>query len=493
MQTLAPLAPPRPEPAAGTTVRDRRPTRWLCWLVPAMVTGVVVAVRAGTPGPWRDELATWSAAHRTVPQIVELGRHIDGVTVPYYLLAHVMAGFGDSILVLRLPSMLAATATAAVTALLARRLWDPRAAFVAGLLVAAMPVVSRYGQEARGYALAALFAVTATLFLLRALGSGRWWDWLAYATSVLFLGWSHQLALLLLLGHAVTVAVIKRRALFAWLAGVAVAATGVLPFTLLGVGQHAAQLDWLSPAEPADLADVAGTIFLSGVIGGAVCALALMALRGRDRRASLLFVSALLPVLTLYAIDQLVTPMFVGRYLVFVVPLLCALAGRALADLRLPLGLTAVLVLAAIGLPLQEDIRRTHSGSDYRQAAAMIHAQSRPGDGIIYAPRAGWHFTDIALRYYLGDDVPKDVLLQSDEVANASLWATECAGPAACLAGTDRVWTLSGDDLETGRRAGSTDQLTPAQQAVLNGSFRQMSQARVDGFTLALFVRRASR
>ncbi|MGA5301981.1 glycosyltransferase family 39 protein [Nucisporomicrobium flavum] len=487
MQTLAPLAPPRPEPAAGTTVRDELWARWLCWLVPTVVAGAVVGYRAGTPGPWRDELATWSAAHRTVPQIVELGRHIDGVTVPYYLLAHVMAGYGDSILVLRTPSMLAATATAGVTALLARRLWGTRAALAAGLLVAAMPVMSRYGQEARGYALAALFAVTATLCLLRALDSARWWDWLAYATSALFLGWSHQLALLLLLGHAVAVTVIKRRALLAWLAGVAVAAAGILPFTLLGVGQHAAQLGWLSAAEPSDLAGIAETVFLSGVIGGAVCALAVMALRGRW--APLLFLSALLPVLALYAIDQLVTPMFVGRYLTFVVPLLCALAGRALADLRLPLGLAVVLVLGAIGLPLQEDLRRTHSGSDYQRAAAIIHDQARPGDGIIYAPRGGWHFADLALRYYLGDDVPKDVLLRSDEVANASLWATECAEPAACLAGTDRVWTLSGDDLETGRRAGPTDQLTPAQQAALNGSFRQVSQVRVDGFTIALFVR----
>jgi mannosyltransferase len=385
--------------------------------------------------------------------------------------------------------MLAATATAGVTALLARRLWGPRAALLAGLLLAATPVMSRYGQEARGYALAALFAVTATLLLIRALAPGRWWEWLAYATSVLVLGWSHQIALLLLLGHALAVTVVKRRALLPWLAAVVVATAGVVPFTLLGVGQHAAQLDWLSAAEPADLADIAETVFLSGVIGGAVCALAAMALRGRDRWALLLLLTAVLPVLALYAIDQLVTPMFVGRYLIFVVPMLCALAGRALAELRLPVGLTVVVVLAAIGLPLQDDIRRTHSGSDYRQAAAVIHAQARPGDGIIYAPRGGWHFTDIALRYYLGDDVPEDVLLQSDEVANASLWAAECADPAACLAGTDRVWTLSGDDLETGRRAGPTDQLTPAQQALLRSSFRKVSETRVDGFTIVLFAR----
>lgn len=467
--------------------------RLLCWLVPTVVTGFVVAYRAGTPEPWRDELATWSAATRTVPQIVELGRHIDGVTVPYYLLAHLSATlFGDSILALRLPSMLAATATAGVTALLARRLWGPGAALLAGLLVAVMPVVSRYGQEARGYALAALFSALATLLLLRALDSGRRRAWLAYAIGVLLLGWSHQIALLLLLGHLLAVLTTNRRALARWGLATTVAVAGILPFTLLGLGQRAAQLDWLHPAEPADLANVAETVFLSGVLGGAVCALAVTALRDRERWTALLLVSALLPVLVLYAVDQLLTPMFVGRYLIFVVPLLCALAGAALAGLRLPLGLTVVLVLASIGLPLQDDIRRTHSGFDYRRAAYLVQAQARPGDGIIYAPRQGWHFTDIALRYYLGDAVPEDVLLRSDQAENASLWATECPDPAACLKGVDRVWTLSGDNLDTGRRASPTDQLTPAQQAVLDGSFRLVGQTRVDGFTLALFTRVAS-
>ena len=488
VQTLAPLAPPGPA-AVRPTLRDRLPgLRLLCWLLPTAVTGLVVAYRAGEPGPWRDELATWSAATRTAPQIVELGRHIDGVTVPYYLLAHAMATlFGDSILVLRLPSMLAATATAAVTALLARRLWGPGAALLTGLLIAAMPVVSRYGQEARGYALATLFSALATLLLLRALESGRWRRWAPYAIGILMVGWSHQVALLLLLGHAVAVAVTNRRMLVRWTAAALFAVAGVLPFTLLGLDQRAAQLDWLRAAEPADLASVAETVFLSGVIGGAVCALAVTALR--DRWTTLLFLSALLPVLVLYAVDQLLTPMFVGRYLTFVVPLLCALGGRALAGTRLPLGLTVVLVLASIGLPVQDDIRRTHSGLDYGRAAEIVRAQSRPGDGIIYAPRQGWHFTDVALRYHLGDDVPRDVLLRTDAVANASLWATECPDPAVCLAGTARVWTLSGDDLETGRRASATDQLTPAQRKALTASFEMVRQTRVDGFTIALFER----
>ena len=45
----------------------------------------------------RDEIASWSAATRTVPEIFALGRHIDGVLVPDYLFLHYWIGwFGDS-------------------------------------------------------------------------------------------------------------------------------------------------------------------------------------------------------------------------------------------------------------------------------------------------------------------------------------------------------------------------------------------------------------
>lgn len=464
--------------------------RLLCWLAPTVLTGFAVGYRVADPDPWRDEFATWSAATRTVDQIFALGRHIDGVTVPYYLLAHGWGvWFGDSILALRMPSVLAVTGTAAAAALLARRLWGPRAALLAGLVLAVMPVISRYGQEARGYSFAALFATVSTLLLVYALDHSRWWTWLAYAVSVLLLGWSHQIALLLLLGHAVAVLTVNWKRLAWWLPGVLLAVGGVVPFALIGLDQRGAQLDWLATAQASDLADIAGNLFISGILGGAVCTLAAISLRDPDRWAKLLFLAAALPVFVLYAVDQLVTPMFVGRYLFFAVPLLCVLAGRALASLRLPHALAVVVVLALIGLPYQDEMRRTHTTFDYRRAAALVQANAQPDDAIIYAPRWGWQFTDIALRYYAGNDLPRDVLLRSDELHNASLWATECADPGVCLTGTDRVWTLSADNLENGRRAGATDQLSYPEQAALT-SFEQLTTTRLEGFTMALFVRR---
>jgi mannosyltransferase len=477
---------------------SRRPRyfRWLLttltWLLPTALTALAVSWQSSRPDLWRDEFATWSAATRSVSGIIALGRHIDGVIVPYYLLEHFWIGwFGDTALAMRMPSILATTATAAVVALLARRWWGPAAGLLGGLLFAVLPVVSRYAQEARGYALATLFAALSTLVLAGALDRSRWWRWTGYALCVALMGLSHLLSLLILPGHLVLVGGAvwrtgRRRALY-WLVAAAAGTGAVLPLTAQGFGQRGQQLDWLFAATPNDLAQISGSIFDVPVIGGAVPALALFAL-GRGRPAGRLWVTVLLPVALLYAYDQLVAPIFLGRYLMFVVPLLCALAGAGLTALRAPFAVLVVIVVGLIGLPDQGQIRREHSPFDYRAAAEVIEENAAPGDGIVYAPRDGWQLVDTGLGYYLRGRGPRDVLLAQDETSTASLWATECADPAACLRGTYRVWVVAADNLNPVYRASSTNQLSYTEQTALS-AFARLIVWRVEGFTITLFTR----
>jgi mannosyltransferase len=471
----------------------------VCWLVAAVTAGFVVAYQAAEPVPWRDEFATWSAATRTVPQIFALGRHIDGVLVPYYLFLHAWIGwFGDSLTALRAPSIVAMTLAAGVVALLGRRFWGNTAGLLGGLLFAALPVVSRYGQEVRGYALAVLFATLATLLLVVALDRSRWWTWTGYALTVALMGLSHLVSLLILAGHLVIGAAEAWRRgswphgrwralwwLLATMAGIGV----VLPLTAHGFGQQTVQLDWLEPADPGALARLPDTIFEAPVLGGAVPGLAVAALRrGRAEWAGLLWVAVLLPVGLLYAYDQLVSPIFVGRYLLFCVPLLGALAGAGLLALRLPIALVVLVALAAIGVPTQQSIRRSHSYWDYPAAAEVIRRNQAPGDGIVYAPRDGWQLVDVGLKYYLRGHAPRDVFLASDETANASLWATECADEVACLGRTPRVWVVAADNITPAFRATATNQLSYREMAALR-PYAKLAVWRVDGFTIALFVR----
>ena len=63
------------------------------------------------------------------------------------------------------------------------------------------------------------------------------------------------------------------------------------------------------------------------------------------------------------------------------------------------------------------------------------------------------------------------------------------ADPAPRLLGVQRLWTVSADDPSAGRRAGITDMLPNAVQALLNQNYTEVYDQRIDGFTIALWVR----
>jgi mannosyltransferase len=118
--------------------------------VPVLVTAVFVGWQATRPQLWRDEFATWSAVTRSPAALDRLTDHIDGVLEPYYQFLHLWIGvFGDSVLALRAPSMLAAVATAGLVVALGTVVGSRRAGVLAGHVYAVVPSTVRYAQEAR--------------------------------------------------------------------------------------------------------------------------------------------------------------------------------------------------------------------------------------------------------------------------------------------------------------------------------------------------------
>ncbi|MEV6848091.1 hypothetical protein AB0M88_32235, partial [Actinoplanes sp. NPDC051411] len=114
-------APARVRPAGVPWPAASR--RWLPVAGPGLlmlVLGLIGSTRSVLS--W-DEIATADAARRSVPQIWNLAHHIDAVFSPYYLAMHGWTAlFGDSVLSLRLPSILAMAGAAALTGELGRRL-----------------------------------------------------------------------------------------------------------------------------------------------------------------------------------------------------------------------------------------------------------------------------------------------------------------------------------------------------------------------------------
>jgi len=321
------------------------------------------------------------------------------------------------------------------------------------LLFAVAPSTSRYGQEARGYAFATLFAIVATLLLLRAFDRPTIRRFALYGLALVGLGLANLVALLLVAGHAAGPLRWRRRGpALGWAAAVAGAGVLLSPLALLGRGQRGTQLDWVPTPGLGDLVNLPGSVLQTGAVGGTLVVLAALGWARSRGAASVLALSVVVPAVLLFVGGRL-GPLWVPRYLAFTVPLLCVLAAVALRGIRLPAAVAIVAVVAALGAPAQADLRRTHEWPrsapvDYPAAVAVIRANRHPGDGIVYEPRAGWKMLDVAVAYGLGRDAPRDVLLAQSADDRGELRPAECADQAACLAraGADRVWLLAYGD-----------------------------------------------
>jgi 4-amino-4-deoxy-L-arabinose transferase-like glycosyltransferase len=165
--------------------------------------GAALRVGAADSGFVGDELFTYAIVSRD--GFVDMLRGVEETenTPPlFYALGWLSHQAFEDPKVTRLPALLAGVATIPVTMLLARRVYGPRAALLAGLLTAVSPFAIYYSSEARAYAPATLAVVLSTLALLRAIDEDgrRWWALLAVSASAAV--WFHYVAVFPLAAQA---------------------------------------------------------------------------------------------------------------------------------------------------------------------------------------------------------------------------------------------------------------------------------------------------
>src|SRR6266536_5074305 len=152
---------------------DRSMTRRLFWLRYCCQTSRLPQVRA--------TISTESYGNFGLGALFRLLGNIDAVHGVYYMMMWAdvrLAGTGET--ATRLPSALAMAAAAAGPAAIGRRLVSPRAGLFAGLVFAALPQISWYGQDVRPYALVTALGTLASYLLVRVLGgAGPRRRWLA--------------------------------------------------------------------------------------------------------------------------------------------------------------------------------------------------------------------------------------------------------------------------------------------------------------------------
>jgi mannosyltransferase len=458
-------------------------SRWE-WILTFFVAACVGLWRIGEAALWTDERYTWSAAIRTLEQLVNTFVNTDSVFAAYYVLMSLWVDLGGSSeLWLRLPSVVAFAVTAALTGVLGRSLGVNGLA--AGLILALLPISSRYAQEARVYAFTMLFAVIATLALQHALQRRDKRGWIIYGSAVVLLGVSHLVALSLLAAHLIYVTTLHRRSLAAWAATSALAASALSPLVMVARRQTQEVVEFQRELAVLDLLLVAfrfgaGPIFILVFVGAIAAGIF------RQRRLS---VDAVLlplfwitvPLLVGIAVTPWLPVLVFPRYFAFLVPAWALLASYALAGLPKwsVVGVGAVCVSLIVPAHWQLRQSDSHYSEDPRPTAAIIASNYQPGDAIIF----GQPKHRSAMDYYLPSVVrPYDALLVTPAAERAGFADVECEDVSGCLSMATRVWVLGPDG----------PALEPRKAEVLEGEFRLLDAWRPPpGYVhLQLFERR---
>jgi mannosyltransferase len=507
---------------------------WLAIIVPALAGLVVGGYHLGGPSLWRDEGYTLNSSQRSISEIFALINRQDAVHGLYYLVMHFVIGaFGPSAVAIRLPSLLAMSVTAAVTAALGRRL--ARASglpapsvtgMAAGLLLVALPLTTYYVEDARPYGLVSMFALISTYALVRGATERLWWWWAVYTVSITLAGAFDIFALLLVAAHGVSLvfaripvpgprpgtagesagARLLRQPLVRWLAAASAAVVLLAPVIYLAYRQ-AGTLNWIRRPDGATvtglLKDLAGSrrlLPLAAVL--VLCGAA--ADRGLRRRGGLtLAVVALpwlvLPPLLLLSVSEL-HPVYTERYVLFSFPALALLSAAGLSRIaaaarRLPVGrrwralaalpsaaLAAVLAVALTGPQLA--IRLTSNRTDdLRTVTAIVAAHEQSGDAVLYLPQTT---RVVAMAYPAPFQRLRDIGLRQSPASSATLLGVEVSGPVLGrrLADVRRVWTVNWQDTLTPL---ASDALADEEEALL-GHMRLIGQWYVMSVVLSLYA-----
>jgi len=478
-------------------------------VIPMAVMLVIGCWGLDRGGIWRDEAATFQVARRTFPQIWRLLHEVDAVHGLYYLLMRPVLAVHPGEVLLRLPSVLAAVTTAGLVAALGTRLASPRVGLWAGLLYAVTPMVGHYAQEGRSYALVAAGATGATLLLVRAL-AGR--SWTPYGVVLAVTCLLHEFAVLLLLAHAVTLALtrVPRLVWTRWLCAAGAVTLTLLPLALLSHAQSA-QVAWLRPPGQA-VVDRLVRQFAGPTDEVLAPCLILMyaALRrpwpprpGADPPLAAVALPLLLvPPAMLITVSQW-SPLYDDRYVLYALagaPLLVAAGADRIARAvpSLPratvtaAGALAVAMVCAHQLPLlRQDRSMAHRGGDnLATASALASRELRPGDPVLFLPSLGRR---AALAYPKGFRGVRDVALAESARASGTLYGIEI-GPAALrrqLAGLDHVWLIA----EPYALSPSWHPETPTdrlKRAVVDEEFVQRREYEGSGVKLRLYERAPS-
>jgi mannosyltransferase len=473
---------------AVRTVGQPAPAAAAAWWAPVAAVAAVMAcfgfwglARQSAMG--NDEAASRWAASLGLAQLAHLLRHVDAVHGLYYLLLHGWMAAGTSPAVLRVPSVIAMVAAAALMVILARRLTGPGwagqfAGLFAGLIVAVSPVISYYAQTARSYALVYACVLGQCLALLSALeaeqaGAARariTRRWLCYGALVTVAAYLNEMALLALAAHAITVGLARygRPAVRHWAVTSAVSIVLVSPLLALSAAQADA-VSWIPRPGAHDVWILYHDYFgatLSGVLLVTAFAAAALGPAGRPRRQpawwrggvsvpSMAVPLLLVPAGLLLLESRTGLPLYQDRYVLYGQAGAALLAGAGAAraggwlaaaarrpELIMVPGAVLCLCALLLQLPAQEHARLPASREfNFGGPSFYLAAHSRRGDAVLFLNS---FYRKAELAYPAQFRRTSDIALVVPPAATASFQGTDrpLRAVVPLLLARRRIWVI---------------------------------------------------
>ncbi|MEW1747583.1 glycosyltransferase family 39 protein [Streptomyces angustmyceticus] len=476
-------------PANGGTVRLGRMAICAGPAALALVLGLWGITREHSM--WRDEAATWQAAHRSLAEIGHLVSNVDVVHGLYYAVMHgLFALFGDSLITLRLPSVLATAGACALTALTGARLSGRWVGIGAGLALPVVPAVQEYAQEGRSYALVLAFVALATCVLVSALEQPSPRRWAGYAAALLVAALLNWFSLLALIAHTVTMVCARpgRARSIGWALAAAGAVAGALPVVLISRAQ-AEQVSWIKPLGWPTVLGVVITVTIGALCARMPHARPPKSARREGPHARVSLAAVALPLCAVpqigLAVASLIKPLYITRYVLFAYLGLALLIGALLVTITARIRahprllLPAVLAMALLTLlPTELRLRTAPSRvDDVLTAASLVGHARHTADGVLYIPAARRDTALVSPHEFAG---LRDLALAQSPVESGTLKGTEAGlsdiarallsaqrivlvtdpGPRQADSARDRVkqrtldehFVLRSDSVERGRR-----------------------------------------
>lgn len=337
------------------------------WIDTAVLAGITLAAfllrmwRLADESPWWDEIA--SLQYLNAPSLLEflrMERQTDPAMTPVYFTVQYFWAktFGMSPAVVRMLSVFIGTLTIPLVYALGRRLFSSAAGLPAAALLSVSLTHIYFSQEIRVYAMVIFLAVLSIYCLLRATeqqAKMRWWG--LYVSTNLLLAFTHLFAVFLFAVQVVyLVAACRRRAriIFFW------CMYHALIFALLGL--------WLKSTDMATIDSETSWIYNPGfrelamlfvimaggratnenpaahlpsavsvdlLIAVLLATLAVKAFVQHARGKSVVLMSLWLsvPPALLLLVSYTVRPSFIYRYVLYIAPALCIMAGAGFAGI----------------------------------------------------------------------------------------------------------------------------------------------------------------